>query len=78
MLQNIILGGGGSQLKGLDVVIQEAMKEYGGAKVKRVGDVVFAGAVGALKLAMGMPRECWSQLTPTIPPAQNQKVKPAA
>lgn len=77
MLQNIILGGGGSQLKGLDVVIEEGMKEYGGAKVKKVGDAVFAGAVGALKLAMGMPRECWSQLSTPLP-AQNHKLKIAA
>lgn len=70
MLQNIILGGGGSQIKGLDRVLEEAMKEYGGAKVKRVYDAVFAGAVGALKLAMNMPIECFSQLrkpTMTIP-----------
>jgi actin-like ATPase involved in cell morphogenesis len=67
MLQNIILGGGGSQVKGLDVVIEAGMKEYGGAKVKRVGDAVFAGAVGALKLAMGMPRDCWTQLAPHSP-----------
>jgi rod shape-determining protein MreB and related proteins len=77
MLQNIILGGGGSQLKGLDVVIEEAMKEYGGAKVKKVGDAVFAGAVGALKLAMGMPSDCWSQLATPLP-TQNQKLKLAA
>jgi rod shape-determining protein MreB len=62
MLQNIILGGGGSQLKGLDRVIEDALKEYGGAKVKKVSDAVFAGAVGALKLAMGMPHDCWSNL----------------
>jgi len=62
MLHNIVLGGGGSQLRGLDRVIEDGLKEYGGGKVKNVGDPVFAGAVGALKLAMGMPRDCWEQL----------------
>ena len=62
MLQNIVLGGGGSQLRGLDRVIEESMSKYGGAKVRRVGDAVFAGAVGALKLAMGMPEDKWRQI----------------
>src|SRR5262249_13604528 len=62
MLYNIVLGGGGSQLKGLDQVIEDSLREYGGAKVKKVGDAVFAGAVGALKLAMSLPRDCWNDL----------------
>lgn len=62
MLQNIVLGGGGSQLRGLDRVIEEAMTRYGAVKVRRVGDAVYAGAVGALKLAMGMPADKWRRI----------------
>jgi rod shape-determining protein MreB len=62
MLTNIVLGGGGSQLRGLDRLIEDGLKEYGPAKVKRVGDAVYAGAVGALKLAMCLPDDCWAGL----------------
>ena len=65
MLTNIVLGGGGSQLRGLDRMIEDGLKEYGPAKVKRVGDAVYAGAVGALKLAMSLPTDCWQKLRPT-------------
>jgi rod shape-determining protein MreB len=62
MLANIVLGGGGSQLKGLDRMIEDGLKEYGVVKAKRVGDAVYAGAVGALKLAMSLPEDCWGRL----------------
>jgi rod shape-determining protein MreB len=69
MLGNIVLGGGGSQLRGLDRMIEEGLKEYGLVKVKRVGDAVYAGAMGALKLAMSLPGDCWKKLNRPQAPA---------
>src|SRR5262245_19107787 len=73
---NIILGGGGSQLKGLDRVIEQALAEYGGAKVNRVSDATYAWAVGALKLAMGMPAQGWTALASKG--AKGKSAKPMA
>ena len=63
MLQNVILAGGGSQLRGLDRLIEADLAQYGGGRVKKVHEPVFAGANGALKLATDMPEDYWKDVT---------------
>ncbi|MCQ4573743.1 MAG: MamK family actin-like protein [Candidatus Brocadiales bacterium] len=59
---NIILAGGMSQLKGLGSLLEEGLEEYGGGKVNKVDEPVYAGADGALKLAYDMPDNLWKEL----------------
>ncbi len=61
---NVILGGGGSRIRGLGNAIESYMAEHlGGGKVNTVEEPVYAGANGALKIARDMPAEYWEQLS---------------
>ena len=56
---NIVLAGGG-QIRGLPVVIESDLAEFGPARVTVVDDPVYAGALGALRLAQDMPESEWA------------------
>ncbi|HUR28959.1 MAG TPA: MamK family actin-like protein [Planctomycetota bacterium] len=59
----VLLGGGGSQIKGLDTALEQLMHEQlGGGRVLRVEEPVYGGANGALKIAHDMPAEYWEKL----------------
>ena len=60
MRQNILLGGGGSQIRGLGVAIEAALEEYGGGSVTTVEEPQYAGSNGALKIAL-MPEQYWQE-----------------
>jgi rod shape-determining protein MreB len=60
--QNIVLGGGGSLIRGIEATLQDRLKEYGQYKVTRVADPLLAGANGGLKLAQDMPLRYWETL----------------
>jgi rod shape-determining protein MreB and related proteins len=61
---NVLLGGGGSQIKGLGDAISDYMEKHlGGGHVVTVEEPVYAGANGALKISRDMPKEFWEQLS---------------
>ncbi|NOQ47189.1 MAG: hypothetical protein GQ559_11065 [Desulfobulbaceae bacterium] len=60
--ENIILAGGGSQIRGIAEYLEEAIGEYGPTKVRIVDDPLFGGADGALELAREMPEEYWTEM----------------
>jgi rod shape-determining protein MreB and related proteins len=59
---NVVLSGGGGQMDGLNKRIEDGMKEFGGGRVTVVEEPLYAGANGALQLAIDMPGEFWQQL----------------
>ena len=60
---NIILGGGGSLMRGLNKRIEDGLERVGGGKVTVVEEPIYGGANGALQLALDMPAEYWQQLS---------------
>ena len=59
----VLLAGGGSQIRALDLAIEREMhKQLGGGKVMRIEEPVYGGANGALKIAHDMPAEYWEKL----------------
>ncbi len=60
--ENIVLAGGGSQIRGMAKAIEAALGEDGPCKVSVVSDPVYASSDGALALAQDMPEEYWEDL----------------
>ncbi|MFU8816038.1 MAG: rod shape-determining protein [Pseudomonadales bacterium] len=60
--RNIVLAGGGSQVRGLEAYIERELGAFGPCRVKRVDDVLYAGAEGCLALANDMPAEYWKDV----------------
>lgn len=60
--QNILLAGGGSRLKGIDLAIEKSLQAYGGGRVECVQDAEYCGSTGALKMSMEMPAEYWERV----------------
>ncbi|MEW6750703.1 MAG: MamK family actin-like protein [Candidatus Latescibacterota bacterium] len=59
--QNILLAGGGSQIRGLAEEVRSNLTEFGPCKVGVIDDPIYGGAAGALKLALDMPDLEWER-----------------
>ncbi len=56
------MSGGGALLNGLNQKIENGLAELGGGQVTVAVEPLYAGANGALQLAVDMPAEYWHQL----------------
>ncbi|MBF0415768.1 MAG: rod shape-determining protein [Magnetococcales bacterium] len=63
---NIILAGGGSRMRGLDRILADSLREYGDVRIHLVDDPIYAGSLGALKMATELPLEYWNQVGDVI------------
>jgi rod shape-determining protein MreB len=59
---NIVVAGGGSQIRGIASSIAKGLKDLGQCKVVTVQDPLYAGSDGGLKLAQDMPEKYWERL----------------
>ncbi|MDM8561669.1 rod shape-determining protein [Candidatus Parabeggiatoa sp. HSG14] len=59
---NVILAGGGSRLKGIDLAVEKSLLEYGKGDADCVNDAEYCGSVGALKMCIEMPEEYWEKI----------------
>jgi rod shape-determining protein MreB len=60
--KNIIVAGGGSQISGLDSYLAAATKQFEPCTFTCIDDPLYAGADGALELAVDMPEEFLEKL----------------
>jgi len=60
---NVVISGGGSQIIGLASRIRQQLEDLGGGNVHAVEEPLYAGANGALQLAIDMPDSYWQKLT---------------
>jgi rod shape-determining protein MreB len=61
--QNVMLAGCCSLIGGLPEALQESLNEFGGGRVSRVADPVFAGSDGGLSIANDAADSDWEKLT---------------
>ncbi|MDM8569321.1 rod shape-determining protein [Thiotrichales bacterium HSG1] len=59
---NIVIAGGGSRLKGIDLAIERSLCKYGGGDATSVQDAEYCGCLGALKMCVEMPEEYWEKI----------------
>jgi len=60
--RNVVVAGGGSQIRGIAAYIERELQAYGPCSVRAVDDALYAGAEGALALAQDMPAEYWESM----------------
>jgi len=60
--QNIILAGGGGQIRNLGPTLEKALEKVGGGKIKVIEAPVFVGSDGGLALAKDAQDDDWDRL----------------